>query len=75
MDPNNHTLHTKLKDTFDEILEPHTTDKGHHLEYAVVDAAPYLSRINGIDLPESFGPEEKEKADEARAVLLAKHRS
>jgi len=74
IDPNNHTLHTKLKDAFDGILGPYTTAKGLHLEYAVLDAVPYLSRINGVDLPESFGPEEKEKAEKARALLEAQHR-
>ena len=40
-----------------------------HLEYAVLDGPPYLSRINGVDLPESFGPEEKEKAEKAKTLL------
>lgn len=75
MDPNDHELHTKFKNAVDRILGPYTLDRGLHLEYAVVDCPQYLARINGVDIPESFGPEQKDEADKARARLQAMHTS
>jgi hypothetical protein len=58
-----------LKDAFDGILRPYTIDKGLHLEYAIQESPVALWRINGIDPPESFPPEEHEQAARNKAKL------
>jgi hypothetical protein len=60
---------TGLKDSIDGIVRPYTIDKGLHLEFAVQESPVELWRINGIDPPESFPPEEHEQAARNKAKL------
>ncbi|KAF5123402.1 hypothetical protein E5D57_011315 [Metarhizium anisopliae] len=52
---------------------PFTIDKGIHLEYAVLEGPAALWRIDGIDPPEAFGPDEQEQAEANRKILHDKY--
>ena len=56
-------------------MRPYTIAKGFHLEYFVVEGPPHLWRINGIDPPEGFGPDEQEQAEKNRALLESEYGS
>lgn len=60
---------TRMKNRMDKILKPYTIDRGIHLEYAIAEGAAELWRINGIDPPESFGPDEQEQAAHNKKLL------
>ncbi|CZT17836.1 uncharacterized protein RCC_03672 [Ramularia collo-cygni] len=68
-DPTDNAAALRMKDSFDKILMPYTTDRGLHLEYCVHESPAALWRINGIDPPESFGPDDQEQAVKNRARL------
>ncbi|KAM3551217.1 hypothetical protein ARSEF4850_007981 [Beauveria asiatica] len=65
----------KNKNGIDGILKPFTTDKGFHLEFAVLEGRATLWRIDGVDPPEAFGPDEQEQAEKNRKVLADNYRS
>lgn len=69
LDPTQKARNTRFKDAVDTIMRPYTIDKGFHLEYFVVEGPAYLWRINGIDPPEGFGPDEQDQAEKNRALL------
>ncbi|PPJ56284.1 hypothetical protein CBER1_00741 [Cercospora berteroae] len=69
LDPTNKQMRTRMKNRMDKILKPYTIDRGIHLEYAIAEGAAELWRINGIDPPESFGPDEKEQAAHNKKLL------
>jgi phenylpyruvate tautomerase PptA (4-oxalocrotonate tautomerase family) len=58
-----------MKDSFDRLLKPYTLDNGLELEFNIIEAPAWLWRINGIDPPEAFGPEDKEQAETNRKRL------
>ena len=60
---------TRFKDAVDTIMKPYTTDRGCHLEFAVLEGPAHLWRINGVDPPEGFGPDDHEQAENNRALL------
>ncbi|KAJ2980080.1 hypothetical protein NQ176_g2860 [Zarea fungicola] len=70
------TARAKLfKDKVDQLMMPFTTDKGIHLEYAVVEGPAAMWRIDGVDPPEAFGPEEQEQAEINRKILADKYQT
>jgi hypothetical protein len=62
---------TLIKDAVDNILRSYTIDLGLHLEFAILESAAQLWRINGIDPPESFGPDQQEEAARSKQKLDA----
>lgn len=64
---------TVIKDSVDRVMRPFTIDKGIHLEYAVLEGPAALWRIDGIDPPEAFGPDEQEQAEANRKILHDKY--
>ncbi|EFY98152.1 hypothetical protein MHUMG1_04552 [Metarhizium humberi] len=64
---------TVIKDSIDRVMRPFTIDKGIHLEYAVLEGPAALWRIDGIDPPEAFGPDEQEQAEANRKILHDKY--
>ncbi|EJP70614.1 BOUP1-like protein [Beauveria bassiana ARSEF 2860] len=64
-----------IKRGIDGVMKPFTTDKGIHLEYAVLEGPAALWRIDGVDPPEAFGPDQQEQAAKNRKILADKYRS
>ncbi|OAA74905.1 Tautomerase [Akanthomyces lecanii RCEF 1005] len=64
-----------IKKGIDRVMMPFTTDKGIHLEYAVLEGPAALWRIDGVDPPEAFGPDDKDQAEVNRKILAGKYRS
>lgn len=75
MEPSEKARHTRFKEAVDAIMKPYTTDRGCHLEYTVLEGLTYLWRINGVDPPEGFGPDDHEQAEKNRAFLEREHGS
>ncbi|OAQ98366.1 hypothetical protein LLEC1_01166 [Akanthomyces lecanii] len=65
----------RIKKGIDSVMMPFTTDKGVHLEYAVLEGPAALWRIDGVDPPEAFGPDDQEQAEVNRKILAEKYRS
>ncbi|KAJ5647839.1 Tautomerase [Penicillium lividum] len=72
-DPTNKQAAVAIKNGVDAILGPFTTKKGLHLEFAVLEGPAELWRINGIDPPEAFGPDEQEQAEKNRQILFERY--
>lgn len=62
-----------VKKNVDRVMMPYTTDRGIHLEYAVLEGPAAMWRIDGIDPPEAFSAEEKEQAEINRKILQEKY--
>jgi hypothetical protein len=72
-DPIDKATSGAVKDGIDAIMRPYTIDRGFHLEYAILEGPVGLWRINGIDPPESFGPDEQAEAERNRKILNEKY--
>jgi hypothetical protein len=69
LDPRDKNTSMAIKDSIYAIMRPYNIDRGFHLEYAILEGPAALWRINGIDPPESFGPDEQVEADKNRKIL------
>ncbi|CRG89721.1 hypothetical protein PISL3812_06760 [Talaromyces islandicus] len=73
LEPGNRKQAITIKEGIDKVMKPLTTEKGIHLEYCVIEGLTELWRINGVDPPEAFGPDEQEEAEKSRQFLLKKY--
>lgn len=73
LEPGNRKQAIRVKEAVDKVMMPLTTEKGIHLEYCILEGPVDLWRIDGIDPPEAFGPDEQDEAEKSRQFLLKKY--
>ncbi|KAK4067338.1 uncharacterized protein Triagg1_7781 [Trichoderma aggressivum f. europaeum] len=59
---------SKFKEAVNRVTEPYVRDD-IHFEYVVIEGPAALWQINGIDPPESFGPEQQYVATQNKKLL------
>lgn len=73
LEPGNRQQSIRIKEGIDKVMMPFTTEKGIHLEYCVLEGPTALWRIDGVDPPEAFGPDEQDEAEKSRQFIAKKY--
>ncbi|MBW0576075.1 hypothetical protein O181_115790 [Austropuccinia psidii MF-1] len=73
LEPGNRQQSTRIKEGIDKVMMPFTKEKGIRLEYCILEGPTSLWRIDGIDPPEAFGPDEQDEAEKSRQLIAKKY--